>query len=115
MNTKKYYLACDLKDDPELITKYKAYHAPGKVPVAIIKSIKDAGVLNMEIYLTGNRLFMIMTVDDSFSFDKKSKMDASNKEVQAWEEKMDQFQQYLPWAKTGEKWVLLDKIFGLGD
>lgn len=113
MTKTKYYLACDLKNDPELINKYKEHHSPGKVPVEITKSIRDTGVQNMEIYLTGNRLFMIMTVDHSFSFERKSNMDADNPAVQVWENKMNQYQQHLPWAKEGVKWVLMDRIFEL--
>lgn len=115
MIKRKYYLACDLKDENELIEKYKQYHQPGNVPVAIVKSIKDAGVENMEIFLTGNRLFMVMTVNESFDLKAKAEMDAENPEVQKWEKLMDQYQQYLPWAGDGEKWVLMEGIFDLWD
>jgi L-rhamnose mutarotase len=54
---------------------------------------------------------MIMEVDDAFSFEKKTAMDAVNPKVQEWEELMWKFQQALPWAKKGEKWVLMEKIF----
>jgi L-rhamnose mutarotase len=67
----------------------------------------------MEIYRLGNRLFMIMDADDSFSFEQKAAMDASNPKVQEWEELMWKFQKPLPWAKPGEKWMLMDKIFQL--
>jgi L-rhamnose mutarotase len=67
----------------------------------------------MEIYRSGNRLFMIMETDDSFSFERKAAMDGSNPVVQKWEQLMWQFQQPLPWAKKGEKWILMDKIFKL--
>jgi L-rhamnose mutarotase len=56
---------------------------------------------------------MIMEVDDNFSFDKKSKADEKNAKVQDWETLMWDFQQPLPFAKEGEKWVLMDKIFDL--
>ncbi len=113
MSIKRYCLACDLKDEENLIEEYKKYHGKGKTRPAIIKNIKDAGVLDMEIYLIGNRLFMIMEVDDSFSFEKKARMDAENEDVQAWEELMWDFQQALPWAKNGEKWIRMEKIFKL--
>ena len=85
----------------------------GNVRPAVTRSIKDAGVLDMEIYLTGNRMFMLMEVEDSFSFEKKARMDEENKEVQEWEELMWNFQQALPWAKNGEKWLRMEKIFKL--
>lgn len=108
---KRYCLALDLKDDPEIIEKYVDHHK--KVSEEIISSIKDADVQVMDIYLTGNRLFMIMEVGESFSFEEKAKMDASNEKVQEWEGLMGTLQQTLPWAKPSEKWVLMEKIFSL--
>jgi len=113
MNTQKLYLACDLKDDSELIAEYKKYHAVGNAWPEITKSIKDAGIVNMEIFLTGNRLFMVMEVDETFDPVQKAKADAANPKVQEWENLMMKFQQLIPWAKEGEKWVALEKIFQL--
>ena len=115
MKTKRYCLSCDLKDDPKLITEYKAYHKAGKVWPEITKSIKDAGVIDMQIYLTGNRMFMIIEVDENFRFEKKAKMDADNPKVQEWEQLMWRYQQGLPWAKEGEKWIRMDSIFNLNE
>jgi L-rhamnose mutarotase len=56
---------------------------------------------------------MIMETDDSFSFERKAAMDTGNPKVQEWEQLMWKFQQPLPWAKEGEKWILMDKIFDL--
>jgi L-rhamnose mutarotase len=113
MSTQRFCLACDLKNDPALIEEYKAFHAPGKVWPAVRQSIKDAGIVDMQIFLTGNRLFMIMEVDESFSFERKAQMDADNTDVQQWEQLMWHFQQALPWAEPGEKWVLMESIFQL--
>ena len=110
---KKYCLAVDLKDDPELIAEYENRHKKENVWPEIMKSITDSGINNMEIHRTGNRLFMIMETDDSFSFEGKAAMDDSNQKVQEWEQLMWKFQQPLPWAKEGEKWVLMNKIFEL--
>lgn len=108
---KKYCLALDLKDDPDLIAEYERYHRD--VWPEIQQSIREAGIINMEIYRTGNRLFMIMEVDDTFDFDRKARMDADNPKVREWEELMWKFQQPLPWAKEGEKWILMERIFEL--
>jgi L-rhamnose mutarotase len=107
----KYCLALDLKDDPQLIEEYEKYHK--LVWEEIKKSIYDAGITNMEIYRTGNRLFMIMETNEYFSFEKKAAMDNANQKVQEWEQLMWKFQQPLPWTKEGEKWVLMEKIFQL--
>ncbi|MEM6963870.1 MAG: L-rhamnose mutarotase [Bacteroidota bacterium] len=110
----RFCLACDLKDDPQLIEQYKKYHAPGNAWPEITDSIRSAGIEDMQIYLTGNRLFMIMEVNDNFDPQRKAEMDAENIKVQEWENLMMQFQQLLPWAKVGEKWVEMEKIFQLG-
>ncbi|TDT47313.1 L-rhamnose mutarotase [Maribacter spongiicola] len=111
--TKRYCYACDLKEDAQLIAEYKAYHAEGNAWPEITKSIKDAGIVDMQIYLTGNRMFMIMEVDETFDAEKKAKMDADNTIVQEWENLMWNYQQELPWAKDGEKWIALEQIFQL--
>ncbi len=108
---KRYCLALDLKDDPALIAEYEVYHR--KIWPEIEKSIKDSGIDNMEIYRTGNRLFMIMETKDDFSFNIKSNADAANLKVQEWEQLMWKYQQALPHAKPGEKWILMNKIFEL--
>jgi len=110
---KKYCLAVDLTDDPELIAEYEYWHKSENAWPAITKSITDSGICNMEIYRTGNRLFMIMETDDSFSFENKGAMDIANPTVQEWEQLMWKFQQPLSWAKKGEKWIVMDKIFQL--
>ena len=108
---KKHCFALDLVDDAKLIEDYKVAHQ--KVWPEIIKSIKDSGIEDLEIYLVGNRLFMIMVVNDSFSFEQKSDMDANNPKVQEWETLMWNYQQALPMAKEGEKWMLMEEIFQL--
>lgn len=110
---KRYCFALDLKQDPDLIKEYKAYHAPGAVWPEIAQSIRDAGIVDMEIYLTGNRMFMIMEVEDAFDLDRKAAMDAANPKVQEWEELMWKFQQALPWARDGEKWIPMEPVFAL--
>lgn len=107
----RYCLALDLKDDPALIAEYERYHE--KIWPEIDASIRESGITNMEIYRVGNRLFMIMETDDTFSFAQKAAADAANPKVQEWEELMWRYQQALPMAKPGEKWLLMDKIFQL--
>jgi L-rhamnose mutarotase len=109
----RYYLALDLKDDPQLIAAYEEYHA--SVWPEIIASIKEAGIKTLEIYRVANRLFMIMEADDDFSFEKKAALDAKNEIVIQWEKLMWQYQQALPTAGPGEKWVLMQKIFSLSN
>lgn len=108
---RRYCLTLDLKDDPNLIAEYKRYHE--HIWPEITKSIRDSGIEDMEIYLLGTRMFMIMEVGDSFSFEAKAEADKRNPKVQEWEQLMWKFQQALPQAKSGEKWLRMERIFKL--
>ncbi|MFD2828280.1 L-rhamnose mutarotase [Leeuwenhoekiella polynyae] len=106
---KRLCYACDLKDDPILIAEYKEYH--NTVWPEITRSIKDAGILDMEIYLCENRLFMIIEVSEDFDAERKKQMDLENPKVKQWEKLMWKYQQALPKASKGEKWIPMEGIF----
>lgn len=108
---KRYCLALDLIDDPALISEYEEYHK--NVWKEITASIRDSGICDMEIYRVANRLFMIMETEDTFSFERKKEQDSANAKVQEWEQLMWKYQQALPIAQEGEKWLLMDKIYKL--
>jgi len=110
---KRYSLTLDLKNDPELIQQYEEQHRA--VWPEIINSIKLSGIENMQIYRFATRLFMIMEVNDKFSFQEKAEADMKNPKVQEWENLMWNYQEALPGAAKGEKWVLMDKIFDLNE
>jgi L-rhamnose mutarotase len=109
--TRRICLATDLKDDRSLIAEYREYHE--RIWPQITQSIKDSGIEDMEIYLLGTRLFMIIEVNDRFSFEAKENADRANPKVQQWEKLMWSFQKPLPQAKPGEKWVPMERIFKL--
>jgi L-rhamnose mutarotase len=108
---RRYCLTLDLKNDPALIAEYRRYHQ--KVWPEVASSIRDAGIECMEIYLLGTRMFMIMEVNDTFSFERKAESDRGNRKVQEWETLMWDFQQPLKEAKPGEKWLLMERLFKL--
>ncbi|MGB2590895.1 MAG: L-rhamnose mutarotase [Candidatus Acidiferrum sp.] len=107
----RYCLTLDLKDDPKLIAEYKRYHE--RVWPEIAQSIRQSGIEDMEIYLLGTRMFMVMEVNERFSFDAKRKADNENPRVREWEDLMWKFQKPLAEAKPGEKWLLMERIFKL--
>src|SRR6266478_5361467 len=109
--SQRYCFALDLKDDSQLIVEYKRYHE--RVWPEVINGLKRSGVQDAEIYLLGTRLFMILEVDDSFSLEAKAKADREDGKIQEWEALMWKFQQPLPQAKPGEKWLLMERIFKL--
>lgn len=110
---KSYCFACDLKDDDKLIKEYEGHHV--KVWPHILQSITAAGITQMQLFRAGNRLFMIMEVEDDFSFEKKAAADAADPTVVKWENLMWTYQQAIPVAKPGEKWVLMNKMFDMVD
>ena len=108
---RRHCLTLDLKDDPKLIAEYKRYHE--KIWPEIAQSIKDAGIHGLQIYLRGTRMFMILEVDEKFSFERKAEADRKNPKVQEWEKLMWKFQKALPEAQPGEKWLPMERIFKL--
>jgi L-rhamnose mutarotase len=110
---RRFCLSLDLKDDLMLIAEYKRYHE--KIWPEITRSIKDSGIEDMEIYLLGTHMFMIMEVNESFSFEAKTKADLLNPRVQEWETLMGTFQKSVPQANPGEKWMLMERVFKLED
>jgi L-rhamnose mutarotase len=110
---KRYCLALDLKEDAALIAEYEEYHR--NVWPEILQSIRESGILTLDIYRVANRLFMIIEAEDGFSFEKKSALDAANPRVQEWEQLMWKYQQALPGARAGEKWMLMERIFSLSE
>lgn len=111
----RQYFALDLHNDTETIRTYEAWHRPERIWPEIVAAIRAAGVRDMEIFRTGNRLVLVMEVDDDFDAAAKAGADAADPRVQAWERLMDAFQQRLPWADEGQKWVPMRRIFSLAD
>lgn len=110
---KRYCLALDLQDDPEKIRLYRHYHTKEGIWPEIPVGIKEVGILDMEIYLLGNRLFMILEVPDGWDFGLEMAKLGQLERQPEWEVFVWQFQAPLPWAKPGEKWILMEKIFDL--
>ena len=109
----RHCLTLDLKDDATAIAEYKRYHL--KIWPEVRDSLHAAGVEDMEIYLLGTRMFMIMDVNESYSLSAKAAADAANAKVQEWEAIMGGFQQPLPQSRPGQRWVVMERVFKLAD
>jgi L-rhamnose mutarotase len=109
--SRRYCLTLDLKDDPKSIAEYKRHHE--RIWPEITASLKKSGIENAEIYLLGTRLFMILEVNDEFSFEAKALSDQANPKVREWEELMWKYQSPMLQAKAREKWLLMEKRFQL--
>lgn len=103
----------DLKQDPELIAEYRDWHRPGGPPQAVTDRIRASGVREMLIFLSGNRLCMVVDADSSFDSARKSESEKDDPASADWEARMSAYQQEIPWARQGEKWVECDLIYVL--
>ncbi len=101
----------DLKPDAKLIEEYKAHHR--NVWPANLEGIRRSGITEMELWLWGNRLCMIIETVPEFSFAKKAADDANNAGIQGWEALMENYQQQMPGAAPGTKWQPMELIFTL--
>lgn len=113
MSHRRICFACDLKPDENAIAAYRNFHEPGGVWPEVIQHIRDSGIAEMEIYQTGNRLFMIVSATEKYF--KRNNLNPADAPiiVQEWEELMWKFQKALPSAPPGSKWVEMTKIFDL--
>ncbi|MBN2699376.1 MAG: L-rhamnose mutarotase [Bacteroidales bacterium] len=102
-----------LKDDPQLIEQYRKVHAPGAVWPEITRGMREVGILDMEIYINGNRLFMIMDTVTDFNHDKAMAELAGKPRQSEWEAFVSKFQVTSSEASAGEKWQLAERIFKL--
>lgn len=109
----RHCLTLDLKNEEAAIAEYKRYHE--KIWLEVKQSLFDTGIVDMEIYLLGTRMFMIMDVDEQFSFTAKAAADEANEKVQEWETIMHRFQQQLPGAAAGQWWMVMDRVFSLAE
>ncbi|WP_448248916.1 L-rhamnose mutarotase [Thalassotalea agariperforans] len=109
----RYCLALDLKDDEQLIEEYKSYHLPENGWPEITQNMRDLGIIDMEIYHLGDRLFMIMETSADFDPNKPPLTELGRQKSDEWETLMWKYQKPLKWAKPGEKWVKMDKIYDL--
>jgi L-rhamnose mutarotase len=108
---KTWCLALDLKDDHELIAEYRRWHHLDNIWPEVAANIHCSGILNEQIFLLGTRMVMVLQTNDDFTLERKAEIDRSNRHMQEWERLMDQYQQKLPQARPGEKWVPMEKIF----
>jgi L-rhamnose mutarotase len=110
---KRFCKTLKLEDDPKLIEEYKKVHAPGAVWPEITKGMKEVGIIDMEIYLLGTRLFMIMDTVPDFDHDKAMKELAEKPRQAEWEAFVSRFQETSADASADEKWQLMERIFKL--
>jgi L-rhamnose mutarotase len=111
----RHVLLLDLRDDPDGIEAYRHWHRPGGPPEAVTRSLREAGIDELDIWQVGDRLVMIMETGPGFDPAAKAARDASDPDIQRWEAMMDRFQRRLPFAPADTKWVAAEPIYALRD
>ena len=110
---KRYCQTMDLKDNPELIAEYVKRHSEAEAWPEIRDGIREVGILEMEIYILGTRLFMIVETPLDFDWDTAMARLAILPRQAEWEAYMSIFQQADATATSAEKWQLMDRMFYL--
>lgn len=108
----RYALALDLVDDAQRIADYEEAHQ--SIWPEVRDHLRAQGVLGMEIYRLGTRLFMVMEVDPAvYSVQAMAEASLANPAIQRWEALMWTYQAPTPWTPPGDKWVFMNRIFEL--
>lgn len=113
MKYKRFCKALKLEDDAQLIEEYKKVHAPGAAWSEITQGMKDVGIIDMEIYIIGTQLFMIMDTVADFDHDKAMKELATKPRQSEWEAYVSRFQKTSADASADEKWQVMERIYKL--
>ena len=108
---KRYCKALKLENDPGLIAEYKEVHAMGAGWPEITQGMKDVGIIDMEIYIAGTQLFMIMDTISDFDHDRAMAKLATLPRQSEWEAYVSRFQKTSADASADEKWQLLERIY----
>ncbi len=110
---KRYCKTLSLEDDPQLIEEYKAVHAPDATWPEITQGMIEVGILDMEIYIMGSRLFMIMDTRPEFDHDRAMAELAAKPRQSEWEAYVSKFQKTSSEASADEKWQVMERIYKL--
>ncbi|MBO5456910.1 MAG: L-rhamnose mutarotase [Muribaculaceae bacterium] len=112
---KRYCRTLDLRDDPELIAEYRRRHAKENIWKEVLDGIKEVGILEMDIYIRGTRLMMILEVPADLDLEAAMARLATLPRQQEWEDFMSVFQQSAPGASSAEKWQPMERVFHIYD
>lgn len=110
---KRYCQLLDLKDNPDLIAEYRKRHDSKEHWPEIREGIRQVGILEMEIYIRDNHLFMIVETPLDFDWDSAMQKLATLPRQEEWEEYMSCFQVCEPGAASADKWKLMERMFYL--
>jgi L-rhamnose mutarotase len=108
---KRYCKTLQLENDAALIKEYKRLHAMGNAWREITQGMKDAGIVDMEIYLDGTTLFMIMDTMQDFDHDNAMEKLAMSPRQSEWETTVSKYQKTSVSSSAKDKWKLIERIY----
>jgi len=112
---KRYCKSIELNNDPNLIEEYKQVHAMGSAWPEITSGMKEVGIIDMEIYISGTTLFMIMDTEENFNHEQAMEKLAKLPRQSEWEAFVSKYQKSSSDASAGQKWKLLKRIYKLDE
>ena len=112
-SVKRYVQTMDLKDEPALIARYRRAHSEEESWPEIREGIRQVGILEMEVYLIGHRLVMVVDTPIDFNWDAAMARLATLPRQAEWEAFVAQFQKCDASATSDEKWQMMERIFHL--
>ena len=110
---KRYCQTLDLRDNPELIAEYRKRHSREHAWKEILKGIREVGILELEIYILGTRLFMIVETPHDFEWESAMQSLSTLPRQAEWEDYMAEFQLVKAGMSSAEKWQLMERMFYL--
>ncbi len=111
--TKRYVQTMELRNDPELIRLYREAHDKEHFWREIGDGIRQVGILEMEIYIQGTTLVMIVDAPADFDWDAAMARLATLPRQAEWEDHVAKFQQCAPGSTSDQKWKMMEKMFNL--
>lgn len=111
--TKRVVQTLSLRNSPELIAAYRRLHSPGSIWPEIVEGIREAGILEMDIFIRGCRLVMIVELPATLDWESAMTRLASLPRQAEWEATVARFQEAMPAQTSSEKWQPMERMFSL--
>lgn len=112
---KRFVQTLTLNSDEEARREYIKWHSPEHNWKEIRNGIREVGIIEMEIYVLGNTLVMIVDTPEDFDWEKAMARLATLPRQAEWEAFVSQFQGCNANATSDEKWQMMQRIFFLYD
>lgn len=110
---KRFVQTLTLRSDEEARREYIKWHSPEYNWNEIRDGIREVGILEMEIYILGNLLVMIVDAPEDFCWDEAmARLDTLPRQAE-WEAFVSQFQGCDADATSDKKWQMMERMFYL--